>query len=720
MYNDKKDLRHLFISQSLKTCSDFYQSPNFRIFSYNNKKLHKQNSQFSNYIKTINLDDNAKLFFQSFHKALMHRKLSENQKYIEIENKLCHTSRSKEKKVKENCINKKKYILKNNIRKLFLTNNNEIQKKQKRTKFKLILERNKNLSTHKSININIKSNIFIPYNEKKYRNNNYPDVLFPKISDFIEDLKMVRTVKFINNIKMDQKKYQFSKTEIENEKYDITFDSLTQSIKLLNNYNSSFTSYNKFLISEINKEKKILNDYIINENKIKDQVAFLQKNFDDLILELENLTNFKNLFEAIKYRKKLKNNNISNKTFADLTIEKLKEKLNKNREEVTHMSTKLLSTKRKINNKLINSIKKSKDNDEIIFFDSPKKNNINKRSIKISAKKIEKNVKFELLDNTQIHNSKKKIRKLQTIINTDLENKFKTKPRKVERFYSYQSSPNIKMSNTDILNKNKTTTAKVKFDNYDVQKELNIFTDNILNLIKRFNGNEHFNKYYKLSFEKEGNLFLERNKNLKDNINYLHFCKNYNALLITKLKTLKSQNNDYSLFIFIYHKINEFIVSIQDYKVKISQRILDKILYNYDKNKLFYQYKIEKNRNESLKAILEKELINYIYKMLTLFERLLYELIQGKNNYLTNNYYSERIEEYENKMDNAKKIINNRFKRNEEILRRKIINEDTIKKWHKILFKPFKKVANNYQIKKTVKKRELPNQENENENLLFY
>ena len=739
MYIDKKNLKHLFISQSLKTCSDFYQTPNFRMFSYNNKKKDKKNSYFSKIIrtKTINIDDTAIKFFDSFHKSLMHRKLSSNPKYIEMNHKICHTTNSNPKYIEmenKNCnttrsqkeqlkekYSEKKSILKNNLKKLFLTNNNESLKKRK-TKFKLIDE-NKNISSHKRININIKSNIFLPYNENKYIKKDYPDVLFPKINDFIEDIKLIRTVKFINNIKTAQKNYEFSQVDLEGEKYDVTINSLTQSIKLLKSYNSCFTHYNKFLIGEINKEKNILNDYIIKKNIVEDQVMILQKKFDDLILELENLSNFKNLFSAIKNRIKIKNNNLSNKTFAELTIEKLKEKFLINKKSTTiHMSTKLLTTKRKIHKKNIHSTKKIKEEDAFILFDSPLKNSVNKRNVKNSVKKIDKESKLESLDNTQvpIHKIRRKLKKNQTVINIDFHNKYKNEERKIERLNSYQASPNINISNMNNSYKNKIKAPKVKFEKFDVQKELDSLTNNILNLIKKYNDNDHFNRYYKLFFENEGNSILERNQQLRDNINYLNFCKNYNVLLISKLKIAKNQNNDSSLFIFIYHKINELVVSIQNYKIKISQRLLDKINNSYDKNKLLYQYKIEKNRNESYKAFLEKELINYIYKMITLFERLLYELIQGKNKYLSNNYYSERIEEYENKMDNAKKIINNRFKRNEEILRKKKINEDTIKKWYKILYKPFKKVAHDYKISVKTKKQKLQNQENENENLLFY
>ena len=117
---------------------------------------------------------------------------------------------------------------------------------------------------------------------------------------------------------------------------------------------------------------------------------------------------------------------------------------------------------------------------------------------------------------------------------------------------------------------------------------------------------------------------------------------------------------------------------------------------------------------------MEKEIITYIYNALILIERLGHNLLQGKNEYLQNNYYSEKIYQYENKMDMAKRLFNNKFKRNEEILRRKMINEKTIKKFNKIIFKPIKKVPQIYKMFKKVKKEQVKTKVNEYEDLIYY
>ena len=177
---------------------------------------------------------------------------------------------------------------------------------------------------------------------------------------------------------------------------------------------------------------------------------------------------------------------------------------------------------------------------------------------------------------------------------------------------------------------------------------------------------------------------------------------------------------DYSLSFLIYHKINELINSIMNFKIKNYQYLIDQLINLYDKNKLYQLYKVEKNNNTSKRHYLEKEIITYIYNALILIERLGHNLLQGKNEYLQNNYYSEKIYQYENKMDMAKRLFNNKFKRNEEILRRKMINEKTIKKFNKIIFKPIKKVPQIYKMFKKVKKEQVKTKVNEYEDLIYY
>ena len=708
MNNGNRNLRELFISQSLKTCSDYYQTPKFRLFSHRIKNKNKKSNIFSSILKSKTINKiKCKNFFDSLHKSLIHKKLSSNPKYIEIEKRICNTERimtEKEKKYFDMDIVKKK-ILKKNIERIFLTNNNErpnntINKIKKHVKI-MTINNTRNKSSYKNLTLNVQSNIFLPFDIKRFRNNDYPNVYYPKIKDFIEDIKMIRTVKFINDIKTEQHKQRSACVGLETEKIDMTMYSLTNSIKLLNSYNSSFTNYNKFLINEIKKEKKILNEIIINENIIKEQVLLLQKKFDDLMLELEILTNFSNLFNAIKNRTKIQANNITNKSFAEITIEKLKQKIFLNQKN-KFISSKHISPKRNLIKK---KIRESKFNESHIkLLKSNKDINKSEKNEKTPEKIIDR-----------------KSRKYQTILNIKNHSHLKREKRKTERLNSFQPSSISKKSTIDTFKQTNSLTYKVKLDNYDIQKELRAIVNNILNLMEQYNDIEGYIVYYKLLFEKQTNSIdeLKRNQKRKENINNLNYNKNYNLLLIAKYKLLKSQNNDYSLIFFIYHKVNEIIDEIKDYKIKKYQNILDNIVSIYDKNKLYNQYKNEKNKNESLKAYLEKEIINYLYKMFIWIERLVYDLIEGKNTYLTSNYYWEQIEKFESKRDNAKKIFNNRFKKNEEILRREKIQTNTIKKLNKIRYKPFRKVVQNYQILKNTHKKEIQKLGNEDDNLLF-
>lgn len=693
----------MLLSHSLKTCTDFYKSPKFMIFTKTLKNLDKKNNEIAASLRnrTIYSNNFHKKFFNSFHKSFIHRKLSSNPKYKEIENRICNTERGEKLlNLEENTkIKTKKSNLKHNLEKIFLTNNYKHGKIKIKKHIKILTESNQN--SYKSINI--KSNIFLPINIKRFRNNDYQNVIHPKINDFIEDIKMIRTVKFINNIKTEQQLTQNASSGLETEKVDVIMYSLNQSLKLLKSYNSSFTNYNKYLVNKIKREKKILNNYIIDENIVKEQVVLLEKKFDDLLDELEILNNFKKLFIAIKNKTRIKYNK-NDKTFSEMYKEKLKQNYLFNKKIASSVSSKEFY-KKNSHSKRSKIIRKMKEKE---FSGIIKNKNI---CSSIKKEKIEDDEKSE-----------RRKGRYKTILNISPSNKLKNPMKKFERYNSIQPYSSFKKDGNINLNKKKNKAPMVKFEKYDIKKELQSIVNNILENIDKYNSIEQYIIYFKLLFEKKYNSIdiLIQNQLIKEDIYNLNFSKNYNILLISKYKILKSQNNDYSLFITIYKKINEMIDLIKDFKVKKYQNLLNNINSIYDKNKILIQYNNEKNRNETLKSYIEKEIINYIFKVFIVIEKLVYELIQGKNNYLSNNYYSEQIEKYENKMDTAKKIFNNRFKRNEEILRRKKINEDAIKKWNKIIFKPYQKVPIKYQIINKKTKKLLVNQENEIENLLFY
>ena len=695
----RKNFKKLFISQSLKTCSDFYRTSRFRIFSNNMKKAKIKNTILTSFLKNNHKNISNK-FFDSFHKSFIRRKLSSNPKYIEIEKQICYTERNLKPKN-----HNKNNNYQNNFEKIFLTNNNDsinYKKRMTNNSLKKLISIDKHRNIKNNYFHNIHSNIFLSLNENKFRNNNYPDVLCPKISDFIDDIKLIRKVKFVNNIKIEQHKQVSNLVGLKVETIDLTIHSLTHSIKLLNSYNSSFSNYNKFLINEIKKEKQILDNYIVDENIIKEQVILLEKKFDDLMIEFEILNNFNSLFKAVKERARINNNDLLSKTFAEKTIETLKKKIVLKKKNTVSLN----SPKRLLLKKTTMIQNKSNENETSI-------NNIT--SNKIITKFDKKNTL--------------NIRKHQPILEIKSNTISIEQKKKIDRLNSFQPSAISQKKNIDNYNFNQNNntniqTSKIQFNNYDIHKEFKIILDNILDLIEKYNDNECYIISFKLLFDKEANSInaLKLNQQIKEKINILDYSRKYNILLISKLKLLKCQKNDYSLFIFIYNKLNQNIDLIKDYKVKKYQHLIDQFVDVYDKNTIINQYNFENNRKNYKREYLEKELINYLYKVLALFEKLECGLIEGKNNYLKNNYFSERIEEYENKMDNAKKLFNNRFKRDEDKLRRKKINEKTIKKWNKILFKPIRKVVENHQMLSSSQKKKIKNEENVNEieNLLFY
>ena len=63
-----------------------------------------------------------------------------------------------------------------------------------------------------------------------------------------------------------------------------------------------------------------MDNYIVDENIIKEQVILLEKKFDDLMIEFEILNNFNSLFKAVKERARINNNDLLSKTFAEKTI----------------------------------------------------------------------------------------------------------------------------------------------------------------------------------------------------------------------------------------------------------------------------------------------------------------------------------------------------------------------------------------------------------------
>jgi hypothetical protein len=647
-----------------------------KYISYRNSNKNFLNTEYQNTNKTqTNYNKTSKNFY-SFHKSLLHLKLSTNPRFKNNEN-ICYTERSS---------NEKKHIqnFKNIYEKVFITNTEE--KKRDINKYPQIItdyktKFNKNLLN--SDYMSIPSDTFLPFNKNKFM---YflPDIINEKISDFRDDLKLLRTVKYVNEIKIDRQRKNKAFLDLNNEENEIQMHSLKKSMKLINIYKKCFGEYNKFLVNEIKKEKKLLNDFNWFKKGLEDQVNILQKQFNDIMKELEIVNNFKLIFTAIKNKKKLEDVGKASKIY----IEELKKKLKKE----------IIIKRKKISFANILPLNKSKSRKE-----KPRKSSKNAFSLAKSNKQTFLNKNEKSLD------VKKRFRKSVSIITVT-----KAFKKKLERYNSFQNFSIEKRRNFEKpLNKS---------DNldYDIDRNENILVNSILKFLDIYNEDNSKIVNLKLEAENEANQEQKNNNKLLENQNNdLLYVKSYNKSLLTKYKILYSHKNDYTLLIAIYKKVNKIISSVICFKIKNFNHIIDRLRNIYDKNKLYYKYKAIKNDPKSNNEYFDRELINYIYIALSIIEILQCELISKKNEYLDNNYYQEQILQYENKMDTAKKIINNREKRNKDLLRKQEIYEKAIKKSNKIVFKIFRQAPRNYPFK-IKENKNIRDKENEDEEFLFY
>ena len=647
-----------------------------KYISYRNSNKNFLNTEYQNTNKTqTNYNKTSKNFY-SFHKSLLHLKLSTNPRFKNNEN-ICYTERSS---------NEKKHIqnFKNIYEKVFITNTEE--KKRNINKYPQIItdyktKFNKNLLN--SDYMSIPSDTFLPFKKNKFM---YflPDIINEKISDFRDDLKLLRTVKYVNEIKIDRQRKNKAFLDLNNEENEIQMHSLKKSMKLINIYKKCFGEYNKFLVNEIKKEKKLLNDFNWFKKGLEDQVNILQKQFNDIMKELEIVNNFKLIFTAIKNKKKLEDVGKASKIY----IEELKKKLKKE----------IIIKRKKISFANILPLNKSKSRKE-----KPRKSSKNAFSLAKSNKQTFLNKNEKSLD------VKKRFRKSVSIITVT-----KAFKKKLERYNSFQNFSIEKRRNFEKpLNKS---------DNldYDIDRNENILVNSILKFLDIYNEDNSQIVHLKLEAENEANQEQKNNNKLLENQNNdLLYVKSYNKSLLTKYKILYSHKNDYTLLIAIYKKVNKIISSVICFKIKNFNHIIERLRNIYDKNKLYYKYKAIKSDPKSNNEYFDQELINYIYNALSIIEILQCELISKKNEYLDNNYYQEQILEYENKMDTAKKIINNRKKRNKDLLRKQEIYEKAIKKSNKIVFKIFRQAPRNYPFKIKANNN-IRDKENEDEEFLFY
>ena len=655
-----------------------------RYISYRNKNADFIKNDYEKFSKSQTKFNITKKNYKSFHKSLLHLKLSLNPKFKDNEC-ICSTDRNSQK---EKEIENFKQIYK----KIFLTNtdDNTIQtpKIHNNKQIHLITDyRTKYKNNDDNKYMSIPSNTFLPFKKNKYL---YvlPDIIKEKINDFIEETKMIRTAKLINTIKIDRFNKENSFMQIEFEENEIEMNSLKNNLKLLDIYKKCLGDYNKFLINEIKKENKLLNNYNDYKKNLEDQVNILQKKFNDIIKEIETVNNFKLIFTAIKNKQKMEDFSKQSKIYIEELKNKLKKQLIAKRKNLSISTRKKTTIYRPSKNKL-----KERKSTIVKFI-------INNQLSKINEKE---NIKEKTKD------TKKLFRKTMSIITTPKETK-----KKIERFLSLQP--------TNIEKKKRFETI-INNDNldYDIERNEKLMVNNILKLINKYNiiNSDIIDFKLQSSEEKISSELIKTNK-LKDHqISDLNYAKAYNKSLTSKYKIISDQNNDYFLFLSIYRKINRIISSVITFRLKNFSYIIDKFKQLYDKNILYSTYKLVLNDSDSKKAYLEKEIINYIYNALSLIEQLQSQLLTEKNDFLNNKQFHDQILAYENKMDMIKRVNNNREKRNKELLRKQQIYNKAIEKSNKIIFRTFRKVENHFPIHKKIKLN-INNENDENEELLLY
>ena len=652
-----------------------------KYISYRNKNIDFIKNEYEKFSKTQTKFNFSPKKFISFHKSLLHLKLSINPKYKGKEY-ICYTDRrTKKKKQIEN--------FKQTYQKIFLTNTEDktIQNTKLHNHKQLHLITDYKTKSNNKINkekyMSIPSNTFLPFKKSKYLYA-LPDIINEKISDFVDETKMIRTVKFINTIKIERKKKNRAFMQLKLEENEIEMNSLKTGLKLMDIYKKCFGDYNKFLINEIKKEQKLLNDYNVYKKSLEDQVNILQKKFNDIIKEVEVVNNFKLIFTAIKNKKKMEDFSHQSKIY----IEELKTKLKK--QIISPRINKTILTKKKTS---ISKVEKRKS-----------------KSKRFSIGNLSINLPPPNINIIEKHKSpRKSFRKSMSII--AFQNNYN---KRFERFNSYQPSTVEKTRKLETIHNN---------DNldYDIERNENFIINNILKYIDKYNIINSKIIDFKLQLDKEGNSSDNKIKNklINNQTSDLIYAKTYNKTLTSKYKILRYQNNDYSLLLSIYRKINRMISSVITFKIKDFNHIIDKFREIYDKNKLYATYKSMINDYKSKKLYLDKELINYIYNALELIEELQCELISKKNEYLNNNLYHDRILEFEYKMDMIKRVNNNKEKRSKEILRKQEIYNKAIEKSNKIIFRTYRKVANNYPFEAR-NKNNINNKNDENEELLMF
>ena len=670
LFNRNKNIP--FLIQISKTSSDFYKTPKYLNSAKHIKKITSIKRKFSTRKKLLN---RLGIDLSSFHHSILTQKILTNPQYIQMKTTTCQTDReynTKNRIAHNNNLFLTKILQTNsteNTSDLIKNNNNNNKKTFKTIFYGDLVKNNNNNNFHSSI----PTQVFLNFNLKKYEKTNYPDILTENASDFVDEIKTIRKMNLINNLRKEAKKFKECTLKNNIEKYELNVYSLIESKKLLKFYSKSFIGYHKFLLETIKKENKNLKKLISEENELYNEVKELYHKTNNIKLELQVIKNYKNLLEKILSYKKKSSEKPINLRRQDK--KKTTKSTDKKKTFIRYSTfkgkihTKLLKTSTK--NLILNTD----------YFNDQDTNSINIKPVFNKKKYIrqpdslEKSSPINIVHKGTISLRDKKLKTQKVKFNIPEKTKLLTNDFKSEN-----------STNKSLITKNLLEDVGI------FQKELGSIEKKIVKSIYKYTNLDSKNTELIVKVEKNNNQSWENNnKMIQKYLSDIDSLKNDNECLKKKLKELANQKDDNTFFNIIFKKLKQTIYDIAQNE------------FPKEFEQIFIELKNLSTINP-LKDVLPIKIknvtIKYIYKYLLEIENLLNLLINSKNELNKNVEIHKDLREIQKRMASIKKLEKNKKKKYEEFLKRELLAEKTIKKMNKTFYKPIKPVPEKYNLKK--------------------
>ena len=679
-YDYFKKRNQNFITRAYRTCSDYYKTPKYHKTISKIKKIHNETNKL---LSSRDFYKNKKNNLTNFHQSLLLKKLDDVtfQDKNNIETFICQTERGiKTKPYKDYCfltklinLHKKHYYpncetVKNNYYIKSYSN-----KSPKKSKIKLNKNKNK-INT----DLLIPAQCFLKLDLRKYYMQNYPDLVKPKTSDFIDEIKAVRKLNFITDLRSEASKFKQDLLKFNLEECGLDLYSLKKRKKLFEKYYNSFLEYHKYLFDIIRKEQTKLAIIIDKENLIYKEIDILSKKIEKVNYDLEVNKKYKRLYDLIQ--------NKINST--RVIIPTIKKKIN-NVEIKKNIKPKMLKGPEKIKRNFRSS-KQFLSSKEINSFQNNISNGGSKKNIR--DKKLDKNNSNPRLSVNQNYNKYSLKNSSEKLSNDRFK---KPKRRSVETEAQVILIEN--KDNSDEKNENNNVMDLLFGKNFGevFQNETEIIENKIVNSMEKYISLYSDNFEMKIKNHLNDKVTDPKLILIHKKINELNILKTQNLSLNKELIELVNQHDDNTFMFFMTRKMRNIISKIINFDcLKDFVEIFNKLkqLYKINPEKISY-CSVEKQRKNTFK---------YIRSSITEVENLFNGIITMRNEIKKDFILSDKLEEIEDKFDRIKKFEKNKNKRIEEMKKRTILNENMMKKMNKIFCKPIKPVAQkfNFSFKK--------------------